>query len=397
MDERLAEIIQAGGVEGFVRNLRRKWKYSAWLLDECGKCLHGDRQRLSEAFLVKAYGRTEDVFFEAGEKVMACRAETEGHILLLLIAPMPSHEAALWQKQMEEYRRQLLACLRLTLIQQKRRWQHEQEIIEVLFGRREGIEQFLEASSLRLVEDYPYAVHLLFARKPQPRAKFDEVASLLEEYSRVKGINSLRPIFWRDHLVHIIPALHERSSFSELFVEWPARQLGEDFRHLAEESCQIELAIGIGSLHPMKYLYRSYDEAYLAIRSRWQEQAGGFVERYEDLGYFTFLLSAPREQQEAYINRWLGPVLEYDRARQAKLLPTLDYLLRHAFDWQVTARHFGVKVSTLHYRIKRIEELLDVAIIRDGRTKFELYTALKLREMLQEGWGKEYGLVGRWE
>ena len=159
----------------------------------------------------------------------------------------------------------------------------------------------------------------------------------------------------------------------------------------------MELAIGIGSLHPLKQLYRSYDEAYLAIRCHWQEEEKGFVERYEDLGYFTFLLSSPQEQQEEYIKRWLGPVIEYDRTRHSELLATLEYLLRHTFDWQAAARHFGVKASTLHYRLKRIEELLDASIVKDGRTKFELYTALKLREMLRDSWGREYGLVGRWE
>ncbi len=392
MDEHSANLIRSGGLETFVKRLKKEWKHSFWILDQEGQCLYSAGMPTGKN-LEQRINPKGDYFFDAEKEILGCRVSVEYSALLLLLRPIREETPEL-QKRMREYRQDLLICCRLMDVQRKRMIQREQDVIDVLFGRRTGIEQFLESSVLKAVEDYPYVVQLIFSRSPEPREKFDHVAQMLEKYMKEKGIPFLRPVYWREHLVHIMPALYERQSF-EISLKWPERSISEEFRQKAEEAFHIRLAIGIGNSYSLKSLYRSYDEACLACRFRWKETEGGYVQRFCDLGYFVFLLSAPKEKQMNHIERWLDPIITYDHIHQTELMPLLEYLLLHTFDWKLAAKHFQVKPGTLHYRVQRIEQILGCTILGNEKVKFELFTALKLRDVLLNTHDFQQGMIGR--
>lgn len=379
MDESLKDLIASGGIEGFIKAFRQEWQKSFWLMDKkTGKCLYQAGKDLPEAEKHWALEQSQPIFFAHERKLAGCTVVTDSIAWVLLLGGKKTVPVA-GRRRLEAYRLKLLICARLEAISQKRRWQREQELMEVLFCKREGIEQFLHNSMLELVEDYAYVVQLIFFRTPQPREKFDKVADLLESFMRQHGILLLRPVFWRNRLVHVMPAPQDGSAGS---IRLGEAQLLEQFRQLAEQECGMELAIGIGNRYPLPRIFRSYDEACQAVRFNWQEKPGGFVQRFADLGYFVFLLSAPKVLQMEYINKWLGPLLDYDHEHHTELLPMLEYLLYHTFDWTRAAKHFDVRPNTLRYRVQRIEEILGCSLQGNEMMKFELFTALKLRTML---------------
>ncbi|MFE9424620.1 PucR family transcriptional regulator [Kitasatospora sp. NPDC006697] len=65
----------------------------------------------------------------------------------------------------------------------------------------------------------------------------------------------------------------------------------------------------------------------------------------------------PAEVAQAFRRRLLEPLVEHDRGTGGALLATLVSFLEHDCSWARTAEALHVHVNTVHYRIRRIEEL----------------------------------------
>jgi DNA-binding PucR family transcriptional regulator len=63
-------------------------------------------------------------------------------------------------------------------------------------------------------------------------------------------------------------------------------------------------------------------------------------------------------------------------------MPTLRMLLDNNFNTRATADNMFVHVNTVHYRIGKIEQLLDIDLSAMS-TRVELYTAVKVWDTLE--------------
>ncbi|MCX4683162.1 helix-turn-helix domain-containing protein [Kitasatospora purpeofusca] len=87
------------------------------------------------------------------------------------------------------------------------------------------------------------------------------------------------------------------------------------------------------------------------------------------------LRGIPPEVTAAFHERLLAPLVHHDRHNTISLVATLDAFLRHNASWSRTAEALHVHVNTVHYRVKRIEELTGRSLLRlDDR--LDLRTAL---------------------
>jgi DNA-binding PucR family transcriptional regulator len=82
-----------------------------------------------------------------------------------------------------------------------------------------------------------------------------------------------------------------------------------------------------------------------------------------------------------FINKALGPLIEYDRTNNTELVSTLAIYLENQFSQQKTAEKCFVHISTLRYRLQRIEEILDITLSSSGQA-FNLYVAIIGHEAL---------------
>jgi PucR family transcriptional regulator, purine catabolism regulatory protein len=80
----------------------------------------------------------------------------------------------------------------------------------------------------------------------------------------------------------------------------------------------------------------------------------------------------------AFVEQRLRPLLDYDRRRSSKLLPTLEALLEHEGRKAETARALHVERQSLYHRIDRIESLLK-ADLGDADTRLGLHLAVRAR------------------
>jgi purine catabolism regulator len=121
-----------------------------------------------------------------------------------------------------------------------------------------------------------------------------------------------------------------------------------------------------------------------AVReARWALAAAGDgadrVARYGEASW----LFGPRSIAEAraVVDRVLGPVLEYDRGHDTKLVPSLVAFLRCNRSWQRTTAELFVHRQTLVYRMRRVEQLTGRSLSDTGDVA-EIWLAAKALDLL---------------
>jgi DNA-binding PucR family transcriptional regulator len=80
--------------------------------------------------------------------------------------------------------------------------------------------------------------------------------------------------------------------------------------------------------------------------------------------------------------RWLGPLLDYDREHRSELVDTLRALFaKRSLTDAAAALH--IHISTLKYRVGRIEAILDRSV-EDWDNIFHLELALRVLAVIKE-------------
>lgn len=160
---------------------------------------------------------------------------------------------------------------------------------------------------------------------------------------------------------------------------------------LARLSGDPRLAVGVGSVCRSIADYRqSYEEACRAADLG--GRTGERVVRFDELGVLKVLLAAEDPAVlESFVDEVIGPLVAYDLARRAELVPTLAAYLESGGSVQEAAAALFVHPSTLKYRLKRIRELsgLDLS---DPRVRFQAQLATKARQVLDAVAGREWPL-----
>ncbi|MBB4664362.1 PucR family transcriptional regulator ligand-binding domain-containing protein [Conexibacter arvalis] len=84
----------------------------------------------------------------------------------------------------------------------------------------------------------------------------------------------------------------------------------------------------------------------------------------------------------AFVDRRLATLIEYDRRRNAQLLPTLEVYLAFGGRKADAARALHLERQSLYHRISRIETLLEESL-DDEDTRLGLHLALRARRMMR--------------
>ncbi len=102
--------------------------------------------------------------------------------------------------------------------------------------------------------------------------------------------------------------------------------------------------------------------------------------RVTDFGSYGVLLTASGHTRiEAFIERILNPLAAYDEQKRAEALRTIKCYIDNGCKFQPSAEQLGVHVTTLRYRIERIQDIFDIDF-SDADTRFDFDLALRLRQ-----------------
>jgi DNA-binding PucR family transcriptional regulator len=127
---------------------------------------------------------------------------------------------------------------------------------------------------------------------------------------------------------------------------------------------------------------RSYRQAQLALKIQQASHREDQVTVFDDLGVLQILAEAEDPATvDRFVQRWLGQLLDYDKAKGTNLVESLTRFLEFGANYQAAAHALVVHRSTLRYRLQRIREVsrLDLS---DPETQFNLQLATRAWQTL---------------
>jgi PucR family transcriptional regulator, purine catabolism regulatory protein len=139
----------------------------------------------------------------------------------------------------------------------------------------------------------------------------------------------------------------------------------------------LELNIGVGRPYPgFTQVHHSYKEANQVLMMNSEHQAGFLF--HEELGIFQLLLNLKDGENvlPSFIERYLGPLITYDREKGGDLLHTLKVYLDHDCSKKLAAEHLFIARQSLYYRLEKIKELLGEDVM-SPENKLVLNVALR--------------------
>lgn len=148
---------------------------------------------------------------------------------------------------------------------------------------------------------------------------------------------------------------------------------------LCQTYADSHLTLGLGQLHPLRDIRKTYEEAETALNVT-TRVADMDVARYQHLGLY-YLLSKSNELEEMsnYYNEYLEPILNYDAQNNAALLASLHAYLQCNGNVAKTAQKIFVHRNTLLYRLNQINELTGMDL-DDAMIRMHYLTAILVRD-----------------
>lgn len=140
------------------------------------------------------------------------------------------------------------------------------------------------------------------------------------------------------------------------------------------------VAYSLGSSHDLADIYQSFREARIA--GFFQQVTGkqAFVQNFNRMGLFTSLFRQSSGELSLFCQQTIGPLQEYDRMFNTRLIETLRALLEEDFNWTRTAARLYVHVNTLRYRYEKIRQILDMD--ESLAMRADLFAAVRASEVL---------------
>ncbi|MFC7395443.1 PucR family transcriptional regulator [Scopulibacillus cellulosilyticus] len=203
----------------------------------------------------------------------------------------------------------------------------------------------------------------------------DEKAILQQVHAMVSPLVDQTIVFLKKHDICILCSFPTKKDFDS--------QIGEVSRNIIERvnhKFQYGFSVGIsrGRSHFLD-IYKSYDEAQLALKIGEEVWGKGQITHFDQLGIYRVLFKLKDDRETAeYVKSLLEPLLDYDHNNhQSELIKTLKAYLHTNGNITKTSEELFVHRSTLKYRLGKIQKLIQMDL-DDSEVRLQLQVALKI-------------------
>ncbi len=179
--------------------------------------------------------------------------------------------------------------------------------------------------------------------------------------------------------------LHDNGKSDRNEINYFVKQVSREFiQNISHITPSIRANIGIGTYQVgLNKVVKSYQEATRAIELGNKLSSVENIHDYFGLQAYNILQYAPQDVLEDYVYSYLHPLIQQDAETKSDLVNTLDTYFRSGLRPADAARRLGIHRNTMHFRIKRIKNLLHIDFSYD-QLIFELKLALYAKRLISE-------------
>lgn len=178
---------------------------------------------------------------------------------------------------------------------------------------------------------------------------------LLNVYRSIMRRNGFRPLI-RSKGNRLYLLLIESKPIQD--IRQMLERIVKELKNSTRRSLGSHVGISLGVSRP-SVRYREAKRHFLEAEEILSSQECFTSPYYDDLGLHRILLAIPdRYVLEAFIEDYLGPLLEHDQTYNSQLVLTLRTLLDHHGSKQEAADHLFIHRQTLYHRLGKIRELI---------------------------------------
>lgn len=158
-------------------------------------------------------------------------------------------------------------------------------------------------------------------------------------------------------------------------------QAEEIARSIQRHEATLEVSIGAAErVRNLSELGMCYRQAVVSVHSGKKIWPRRNIFHYCDIGLLQFLpYISDQKQLDYYIERTLEPVLEYDKNKKVKLLPTLEGILL-CDNLKSAAGWLSIHYKTLMFRKRQLEQIFGLSL-DDMDARLTLASAIKLMKL----------------
>lgn len=244
-----------------------------------------------------------------------------------------------------------------------------------------SIEEKLKRFEQNANIDNFYFVCILEAEEDSPKIDWNALRAYTYETMQQDRSEYITTIIAPSRLISILRGYPEGSPMN-INPDWPGRKTIETTKQSIADKFMINYSLGFGRVYKPSGLLKSYREACIALALPRLMGEKQFIRSFSQLGVFVPIFSNDIETIKNYCLQVLGKVIEHDEKYGTDFIGTLRILLDNACSWTTTATKLYVHVNTVHYRMFKIEKLLNVDFSL-FQTRLHLYTAIKTWDTLQ--------------
>ncbi|MGE5703403.1 MAG: helix-turn-helix domain-containing protein, partial [Clostridia bacterium] len=131
-------------------------------------------------------------------------------------------------------------------------------------------------------------------------------------------------------------------------------------------------------------IQESYQDAKACVEYIQSQNSSSIDVMYHELGVNRLFFKNDPGELGRFVGDVIGPIQDYDRINQTELTETLRVYLVCNRSIQQTAAALNIHKNTLHYRLKKAEELLQIRQELPGNRWMQIQLALEVEDYLQK-------------
>lgn len=199
-----------------------------------------------------------------------------------------------------------------------------------------------------------------------------EIVRSVLEYHDIKAALMKK----NEEVVVILPVEEQSRRSYKAYITMLLNQIEAQLEGRLEQR-QVRIGVGRKYIDPTE-IFRSYQEAKVALKLGYLLPEQTRTSFFMELGVERILYNHELQDLQEFYRETLEDLDRFDKAQKNDLMETLETYIAHRCDLKRTADALFVHKNTLRYRLKKIEEILEINI-EDFNDILSLMLAFKIK------------------